>query len=105
MRLEERLSDGTLDREIDVLREVPGDHRNLQHLQLRGHDADHVPALVQQRAAAIARLDRRGDLQLGGIVSQPGRRGDAAAREVAVAREEPVEREAEGRDILAEPDA
>jgi hypothetical protein len=46
--------------------------------QLRHHHADDVAALVHQRAAKVARLDGRTDLEMSRIILRPGQARDLA---------------------------
>ena len=56
------------------------------------HHADDVPRAVEQRAAAVARLHRRGDLEPLRVVARAGEGADVAARHVQLLRQEPVQR-------------
>jgi hypothetical protein len=46
--------------------------------QLRHHHADDVAALVHQRAAGVAGLDGRADLEMSRVILRPGQAGDLA---------------------------
>jgi hypothetical protein len=62
--------DRGLDGEVDVLGDVAvgGDHQ-LERVQLRGHDADEIPALIEQRAAGVPGLYRRRNLKVPAVLA------------------------------------
>jgi hypothetical protein len=67
-----------LDREIDVLRDASRGPRDPDRVELRGHDADHTAAEIEQRPAAVAGLHRSADLQETGVVEDAAQRRDDA---------------------------
>ena len=68
LAVEKRPHDFRLDGEVDVLRNVPDESRDVLGVELRRDDAGKVPAGVEQRSAAVARLHWRGDLQVARVV-------------------------------------
>ncbi len=58
LSLEECGGDRSLDGKIDVLGNVSGCRRHPERVELGDHDAHDVAGAVEERATAVARLDR-----------------------------------------------
>ena len=59
---------GCFDCEVYVLRDVAIRSGGLESIQLIGNDADKVSGVIEQRTAGVARLDRRGNLNVAAVV-------------------------------------
>ena len=81
-----------LEREIHILRNVPGKPGNLRGVEFRGDNADEMAAGVEQWSTAVAGLHRRADLKIARVIAQPGERAHIANREIGGRGENPGER-------------
>ena len=80
---------GCLDREINVLGDIVDCCRYLDCIELADDNSDNVSALIEHRPAAVARLNRRRNLEIPGIVTQAGDRRNIADREISTRGEQP----------------
>ncbi len=101
LAVEKRPHDLRLDGEVDVLRNVPDESRDVLGVELRRDDAGEVPARVEQRSAAVAGLHRRRDLQIARVVLESGECAHIADRQGGARRQQSRQRIAESDDGIA----
>ncbi len=89
MAVQKRANDGSLDGEVNVLRNVSNSLCDLNGVNLGRNDANDVSTHVEQRATAIPRLNGSRDLQHPTVVPKPSKGRDETNRQVPLARSRP----------------
>jgi hypothetical protein len=79
--IEEIAKRSLLNCEADIFRNITGSTGKLQGIQLFGYNADHKPAGIEQRPAAVSRLYRRTDLKEARIIQKSAERIHNARRD------------------------
>jgi hypothetical protein len=90
-----------LDGKIDILRNIARCLDHAQRIELRADHADNIAATVVQRSTAVARLNRRTDLQETRVVMQARQRADDPRRHRQVGGEKTMQGIADRDDLVA----
>jgi hypothetical protein len=98
--LKEGSDHSRFDSEVHILR-VASDARNLHSVELADHDTNNPPLEIEQRAAAVAWLDRYRHLQQARIVADPRQCAHGPGRHARLGREQPVQGKADGDHAVA----